>query len=41
MGDRQSQPFLLSFNTSLKIDSKDHGSLPTVASFWCASWMNV
>jgi hypothetical protein len=31
VGDKQNQPFQLSFNASLKVDFKVPGSLPTAA----------
>ena len=40
MGERQNEPFQLSFNTSLKVDSKDHGSPRMAVSSWYESWMN-
>jgi hypothetical protein len=41
VGEKPNEPFQLSFDASLKVDFKDHASPPMVASFWCASWMNV
>ena len=39
MGEKQNQPFQPSFNTSLRVDFQDSGSLPRVVC--CSNWMNV
>lgn len=40
MGEKQNQPFQLSFNASLKVDFQGSRVTSDAASFWCASWMN-
>jgi hypothetical protein len=41
MGEKQNQPFQLSFNPCLKVDFKAPALLAMVVCCWSVSWMNV
>jgi hypothetical protein len=39
MGEKQNEPFQLSFN-ALKLESQGSRVISNAVSFWCASWTN-
>jgi hypothetical protein len=40
MGEKQHEPFPLSFNTSLKVDFQGSRGTSDGGLIWCASWMS-